>query len=329
MIIHTYLLCYNEEYIIESVLRYYTSFSSKVFILDNFSTDRSCEIARKFKNVTIIKWHSNNEINESLYVKMKSQTYKDYSRKGGKFTTEVADWVISADMDEVLYSPNLIEDLRFYKKNNITVPQITGFNIVSENDINKNFSIISQYKNGYRIPDFDKRIIFDVDFDISYSKGCHPAGHGFEYMKETFKYKASNERPLALLHFKHIGERYIRELKKNASRLSSETIEKKLDGSAYINRLEKIKENGYNIPKNELVIDDNMNVLFEKFPPTTGEIGTAIKRDMKKELISLILKETYQQNIEVSIKMLELAKKINPNGPIINKRIKELKEEKN
>ena len=38
--VHVYLLCYNEEDIIAKIIEYYSTFCSKIFILDNYSTDK-------------------------------------------------------------------------------------------------------------------------------------------------------------------------------------------------------------------------------------------------------------------------------------------------
>lgn len=195
MIIHAYLLCYNEEKIIKNTLDYYSKFCSKIFVLDNMSTDKSCEIASQYENVIIIKWQNNGFIDESLYVTLKTQTYKNYSRKGGEFTSEVADWIISCDMDEILYHPNLIWAIKEYDKLDVTVPCITGFNVLGDNELDPERDIIQQYSKAIRAKPFDKRILFRCDFDMTYSFGCHPKGNGFEHMKQTYLYKSSDEFP--------------------------------------------------------------------------------------------------------------------------------------
>ena len=104
--VHVYLLCYNEEVIIESVLRYYSSFCTRIFILDNYSTDKSMDIAKQFENVTIIQWENNGFLDDKKHIELKTELYKLYSRKDGKYTQEIADWVIVCDMDELIYHPN-------------------------------------------------------------------------------------------------------------------------------------------------------------------------------------------------------------------------------
>ncbi len=278
--IHVYLLCYNEEYIIESILNYYDSFCSKIFLLDNYSTDRSVEIAKNFNNLTIIKWKKDNKkMDDKKNIHIKINSYKQYSRKNGQYTTEVADWVIVVDMDEVLYHPNILKVLESYSKEGITVPQITGFDIISENKIDHTKSIINQYQYAIRTLGFDKRIIFNPEFDISYSIGCHPRGPGFENMKKTYGYKTSNEHKLALLHYKHIGKRFIDKAKEYSKLIDRKDVEKTKNGkyigigAHYLN----IKNENYTVSpflnKRKKLFYNDFKIRFNDFPETTGEIG--------------------------------------------------------
>ncbi|WP_175404477.1 glycosyltransferase family 2 protein [Endozoicomonas atrinae] len=56
MKIHAYLICFNEEKIIKSVLDYYSSICSKIFLFDNGSTDDSVKIACQYDNVRVINF---------------------------------------------------------------------------------------------------------------------------------------------------------------------------------------------------------------------------------------------------------------------------------
>ena len=80
MIIHAHILAFNEEKILPFTLDYYSNLCEKIFIYDNMSTDGSDEIYTRYPKVTVIKWDSNNEINEMNYVNIKSNGYKKYSR---------------------------------------------------------------------------------------------------------------------------------------------------------------------------------------------------------------------------------------------------------
>lgn len=211
MKIHVYLLCFNEAYIIESVIDYYAKFCSKIFILDNKSTDNSVALAKKNSKVLIHSWSSDGIVDDEKHIKIKSEIYKSHSRLGGPNTTEVADWVIVADMDEILFHPRLTEVLSKHKEDSITVPKVIGYDMYGKNELNSNISLIKQYKFGVRSEVFDKRIIFNPDFDMTYSLGAHPRGNGFEKMKNNENYCSSDEMPLFLLHYKLIGSRWFRE----------------------------------------------------------------------------------------------------------------------
>ncbi|MGR5243240.1 glycosyltransferase family 2 protein [Vibrio sp. PNB23_22_6] len=329
MKVHVYLLCYNESEIIESVIRYYEQFCSKIFILDNYSTDNSVEIAKKFSKVTVIPWSSGGKIDQKLYVKLKSTTFKSYSRVGGQYTTEVADFVICCDMDEILYHPNILEVLSKYKDEGVTVPHITGFNMYGENTVSPYKPIFDQYVYGARAVGFDKRIVFSSDFDMSYSVGCHPKGVGFEYMKNTYGYKASNKYPLALLHYKWIGTRQMSTALKNVDRLPVGQVKKV--GKRYIGlgaHYQAIVDGAIVVNKIDTrVIDDNGVVLFENFLPTTGEAGmnssraTIFQEDV--DVLRDLAISCENDKLEDSYKLMKIAHKARPDGPFIRQKINE------
>src|SRR5690606_37950531 len=106
----------------------------------------------------------------------------------------------------------------------ITVPQITGLNVVGKNDLVQNIPIINQYNLAVREPIFDKRALFKCDFNMAYDLGYHPSGPGFSYMKGTYNYKTSNKHNIALLHYKHIGNRLLESAKSNLSRFDETKI---------------------------------------------------------------------------------------------------------
>ena len=105
MKIHTYIIAYNEEKIIPFTLDYYSQFSDKIFVFDNYSTDSSDEIYKKYPKVEVIKWNSDNEINEMYYMNIKSNEYRKLRRNKG------VDWIFMCDADEFIYHSDLITKL--------------------------------------------------------------------------------------------------------------------------------------------------------------------------------------------------------------------------
>lgn len=334
MKVHAYFVCFNEEKIISSILRYYLNFCSKVFIFDNGSTDKSIEIASTYSNVMVIPFDTKGKKDNSKHVQIKTQAYKDYSREGGRFCEERADWVICCDMDEVIYSPNIIETLRKYDEDGVTVPQITGFDMVGEHDMDSSIPILTQYTKGVRNPVFDKRAVFKPDFDMSYTLGCHSYGPGFELMKKTYGYSSSNKYPLALLHFKHIGGLLYESAIKNLERFDSDAI--KIDdkgnysgpGSQYAFYKDKGAEFSPLLKKSVSIFDDLGNVMFDRFPPCSGEVGTAQAKlnhleNLDIDLIRDAALCLEKSNKGMALKLMKLALRFRPTGPAIKKKISE------
>lgn len=289
MKIHAYLLCYNEEFLMKSVLDYYSEFCSQIFLLDNNSTDRSIEIANTYKNVKIISWSCNDQSQrESLYVKYKTQTFKDYSREGGKYTTEVADWIIGCDFDEILYHENLIELLKKFKERNITVPTTVGFNVINEEYVPNN-SLICQCKFGFRRLPMDKLIIWDVDIDMDADEGCHPRGKKYEELVNNSYYKTCDKNKIALLHCKYMGSRWLDVAKAS---LPHRKVCFKKDkfgnlkgpGLHYLHQVNDPDSWWDRInSKKTRILSENLNVLFKKF--NTKELLERVKL-YKKSIVN-------------------------------------------
>jgi hypothetical protein len=102
MKIHAYIIAYNEEKLLPFTLDYYSTFCEKIFVYDNYSTDSSDEIYKRYDKVIVNKFNSENSQNEIIQKTIKSEEYKKYSRDFD------VDWVITIDFDEFVYHPNLI-----------------------------------------------------------------------------------------------------------------------------------------------------------------------------------------------------------------------------
>jgi hypothetical protein len=336
MEIHVYLLCYNESLIIKNVLKYYSTIATKIFVCDNLSSDNSVEIAKQFDKVTVIPFDTGGVLDDSMHVTIKTEYYKKYSREGGCFTTEVADWIITADMDEIIYHPDLHSVLREYKDEKVTVPQITAFDIVDQHNINEDQCIVAQYRKGLRTPSFDKRAVFDVNFDMSYSNGCHPFGPGFEYMKKRHAYKSSNKHKIALLHYKHIGTRLLDVSKSSLKRFDEKKILKdkvrgyKGPGAHYKLYAEKNYKFSPLLNNAIPLFDELGYVNFGSFEPATGEAGIVKPKKpyLSKGQIDFLRDvaiKVEKHDLSVSLLIMEFAKEMNPTGLVINRKVDEYK----
>lgn len=238
MIIHAHILAYNEEKILPFTLDYYSNICEKIFVYDNMSTDGSDEIYARYPKVSVIKWSSNDEINELNYVNLKSNGYKQFSRE--------ADWVIVCDCDEFLYHPRLLDKLKYYKENNITVPKINGHDMVSEKfPVYDGEPITDKIKTGSEVyPPFCKNIIFNPKLDVQYGIG----GHSFQCNNAVY----SNSPELKLLHYKFLSVEYVERIyKARAERLSE------------FNKKNKFGEHYFNIPYDYMdkLLSENIQVI--------------------------------------------------------------------
>lgn len=179
MNIDVHAICYNEEKLMPFFMKHYNDFARNIYIYDNFSTDKSVEIARRLG--AIVRTFGNGNLDDREYLKIKNNVYKKSD----------ADYVIVCDLDEFLYHPNLIEELKEYMKQGIQLPNIQGFNIYSEQFPK---SDILEIDTGFEDKNFCKQIIFSPKVDIKFNYGCH-----------TNAAQGKRGGKLYLLHYRCIG----------------------------------------------------------------------------------------------------------------------------
>jgi hypothetical protein len=173
--VEVFAICYNEEHIIQAFIDHYkNNFDAKLTFFDNQSTDKTPSIIQKNK-CELISFDTNNEIDETNYLRIKNNCWKDSN----------ADYVIVCDVDEFLEIHTDIQDC--------TLIKTFGFDIVGDLD-----SRMGVYNELYC-----KYIMFSPKHikEINYTAGCHycnPEGKIIE-----------NEIPASMLHRKYISEDYL------------------------------------------------------------------------------------------------------------------------
>lgn len=193
-IVHAYFLCYNEEYILPHLLRYYSTFCEKIHILDNMSTDRSIEIINSFPNTEIIPYDSKEEVRDDIYLKLKNNVWKS--------SVGDADYVIVGDADEFLYHEDMVKFLTESFEKGITLFRPEGYHMIGDEDLilSSDDSIFEKVTEGIIGSSNDKLMLFDCNklAQINYTFGCHaanPVGH----------IVLSNDKNLKMLHYKYLG----------------------------------------------------------------------------------------------------------------------------
>jgi len=228
--VYIYLLCFNEEYVIEStILHYRRKFPGCVItIMDNYSTDNSVDIAKKY-NCIIQYWENDIEkgkISEHMYRKLKNNLWKEHKYKDA--------WIITCDMDEWIEID--WEELLEEDKKGTTIISTYGINIVADSKREDLKDIdLSKENKGYHDNDYSKNICFkvpdikEINFDIG-SHTISPIGN--------IKY---SDKKYILRHMNYLGLKYlIYKLKGRHLRLSQENIKNNW-GVQYTNDVEKIK----------------------------------------------------------------------------------------
>lgn len=190
MITHLYANMWNEEQFLPWFLRHY-EWVDRIFLYDHNSTDRSREIASQASNVEL-RSLPGDEIDERLYLSMHNEAYKVDSRG-------VADWVLSVDVDELLYSVGkpIVHILNAANAIGMRVIKPHGYQVF-EGEMPEGGRIGDATWKGVADNGYAKPCLFKPDVDIQYAPGRHytwPADHS-PYM--------GSMPGLNLYHIKHI-----------------------------------------------------------------------------------------------------------------------------
>jgi glycosyltransferase involved in cell wall biosynthesis len=229
MEVYIYILCYNEQTLIQNTITHYKQRFPKsvITIMDNCSTDNSVSIAKK-NGCKIHSWTNGNDnkyICEYKYLDLKNNIWKN--NKSG--------WSIVCDMDELL---EIDEDQLLREENmGTTIISTQGINMVGESkyvdlkDIN-----VSNLKNGYYDKNYSKNICFKNGKirEINYLAGCHeckPYGTIIYSKKKYF-----------LKHLDLLGEQFLVNKIINRFKRKSQRSIKLRHATHYIDDVEAIKK---------------------------------------------------------------------------------------
>ena len=244
MKIHSYIVAYNEEKLLPFTLDYYSIFCEKIFIYDNFSTDSSDEIYKKYNKVIVNKFDTQNTQDEIITRNIKSNEYKKYSRNCD------VDWVIIADCDEFIYHPNLIEKLKEYKKNGITVAQTSGHEMASvtfteyDGQLLPNIIKIGSEK----MKMLSKNTIFNPNIDINFGIGTH------NFTSNNTVLSPNDD--IKILHYKCLGKEYVTNIYKERFKRLSHSSKMNAWNTHYSKIDEFIKLMDDILEKNKNVVDN-------------------------------------------------------------------------
>lgn len=232
LFIEAFILCYNEEKLIRHTLNHYGNICKKITVIDNCSTDKTLDIITiEYPKVIIKQFDTHDQIRDDAYLHIKNSVWKESK----------ADFVIVCDMDELLYHPNLYEELKKAKQNGVAMFTTKGYNMVAEYfPENYNIPITEQVKTGVRAFNFDKKIIFSPHFvqNILYAPGAHTCNPIF-YPNAP---KNVHPEPLKLLHYKYLGREYLKERHNMYAARLSDYNKRNLFGGEYLKGDQHVNE---------------------------------------------------------------------------------------
>lgn len=187
--IYVLTICWNEELFLPVFLNYY-SFADKIIIFDNFSSDNSINIIKQFKNTEIVKYNTNEQIRDDIYLVIKNDIWKDFKKE--------CDWMIIVDIDEIVYHPMGLKQYLLNLPSNVSMIKSNGFEMFS-NGFNLPFDIFRVYNRGIKNSKHCKFNVINTKLvnAINYLPGCHdaiPNHRGIIY----------NDPNLKMLHYKFI-----------------------------------------------------------------------------------------------------------------------------
>ena len=209
-IIHAYFLCYNEEYILPHVLKYYSDFCDKIIIIDNMSIDNSVEIINSFDKTEVIPYNSNEKFDDLKHAQIKNTIWKQ--------SIGEADYVIIGDTDEFLYHKNMGDFLIKSFSEGYTFFKPHGVHMIADEELElkPEDNIFDLVKYGVPVDVMNKPMMFDCNKikEINYSLGAH-------FANPIGEIKTYQEEDLKLLHYKYVGlKNHLKKCKPKGERLS-------------------------------------------------------------------------------------------------------------
>jgi hypothetical protein len=223
--VNIFLLCYNEQLLLPYTIKYYkTKFSNCIItIFDNYSTDRSCEIAEQY-GCRIKKFNTDDQQDELTLMNVRSHLWKEFVTEG---------WVIMCDMDEWLDITE--EELILEDQKGTTIITTQGFEMVGESK-KEDLSDIDLFaiKRGFYSDNMSKRICFKYpDIAIEFWWGAHTC---FPYGNSVY-----SEKVYLMKHYNYLGEEYL--IQKYMNRYSRNNLSRQhgINGH-YINDVDKIRQ---------------------------------------------------------------------------------------
>ena len=193
-LVSVFLMCYNEERIIDFTVNYYKrQFPGCIItICDNESSDKSVEIAKKL-GCHIHTYKTDGIFSETALMGIRNNIWKTARTK----------WVIVCDMDEILTANQ--NDIIAEQDKGVTILKTNGYEIYADSqkeDLSNIKAVLDKITTGTHSRAYSKKICFDRTkiTEINFNGGSHKA-----YPKGHVQF---SEKEYNIYHYKHLGFLY-------------------------------------------------------------------------------------------------------------------------
>lgn len=188
-----FCVCKDEARIMPYLLRHYAPWVTKFVFYDGGSTDGTREIIRSCHTAELRDWQGSEGIVDDEFLAFANEAWKEARGK--------ADWIVYIDADEFLYCPNIKEVLRRYLHEDVEVPQIQGYTMVSKEFPTTDGQIYDEVRTGFPDGIWGKPAIFRKHMQWTVGR------HGVDF--DNFNPKSSDHAEIKLLHYRALGAEYV------------------------------------------------------------------------------------------------------------------------
>lgn len=191
-----YTICWNEAAMMPWFLRHYGSFAERIVVWDERSADGTREILEAFPTVEVRDWPWRG-LDDERFLRMVNSGWKEARGQ--------ADWVMWPDVDEILWHPSPLEALASAQGD--VIPAV-GYAMITRLPIpTHGEQIYHTIKTGHRQDNYDKRIIWRPDIEMTHTIGRHT----YPGQWPRFTGQLDNRVSFKLLHYHYFGVEHTKE----------------------------------------------------------------------------------------------------------------------
>lgn len=194
MRVRLYCICRDEIRILPYFLRHYTPWVEKLIFYDDHSVDGTRELIASTPKCELRDWPGERGLVDDQFLEFANEAWKEARGK--------CEYVIFVDADEFLYHPNILGILTGYFHQDIDVPQIQGYTMVSRTFPTTQGQIYDEVRRGFPDGIWSKPAIFRKHMFWTVGR------HGVDYTR--FNPKSSSLAEIKLLHYRGLGIDYVR-----------------------------------------------------------------------------------------------------------------------